>query len=154
LKVTEGDVLDFNEVYDDIEADARRFVILGGDVDKWSSEPVIQAVRHRTYVGQEDIFAYDNQFSTMSGGMHRIFDMVTNGLFRHHGNPLARFCFDACEAKYKPDDPDQIKPVKPDRMTAAKRIDAVPAAIMAVNAWHARDNTITSVYASEDVLIL
>lgn len=154
LKVTDGNVLDFNEVYDDIESDANRFVILGGDVDKWSSEPVIQAIRHRTYVGIEDIFAYDNQFSTMSDGMHRIFDMVTEGLFRHHGNPLARFCFDACEAKYKPDDPDQIKPVKPNRMIAEKRIDAVPAAIMAVNAWHSRDNQIASVYASEDVLSL
>lgn len=154
LKVTEGNVLDFNEVYDDIESDARRFVILGGDADKWSSEPVIQAVRHRTYVGIEDIFAYDNQFSTMSDGMHRIFDMVHQGIFRHHGNPLARFCFDACEAKYKPDDPDQIKPVKPDRMVAEKRIDAVPAAIMACNAWHSRDNSVTSIYASEEVLIL
>lgn len=154
LTMTEGDVLDFGKFYEDIEADAKRFVILGGDVDKWCSEPVIQEMRHRTYVGQEDIYAYDNQFSTMSDGMHRIFDMVKNGTFRHHGNPLARFCFDAAEAKYKLDDPDQIKPVKPDRMLASKRIDAVPAAIMAVNAWHTRDEALNSIYATEDVLIL
>lgn len=154
LTMTEGDVLDFSQVYDDIEKDARRFPILGGDADKWSSEPVIQEIRARTYVGQEDIFAYDNQFSTMSDGMHRIFEMVHNGIFRHHGNPLARFCFDACEAKYKPEDPDQIKPVKPDRMTAAKRIDAVPAAIMAVNAFHTRDNLLDSIYNTQDVLSL
>jgi phage terminase large subunit-like protein len=154
LTVTEGDVLDFSQVYDDIERDSNRFPILGGDADKWSSDPVIQEIRARTYVGQEDIFAYDNQFSTMSDGMHRIFEMVHNGVFRHHGNPLARFCFDACEAKYKPEDPDQIKPVKPDRLTAAKRIDAVPAAIMAVNAFHTRDNLLDSIYASQDVLAL
>jgi hypothetical protein len=80
--------------------------------------------------------------------------MVMQGLFRWHGNPLARFCFDAAEAKYKLDDPDQIKPVKPDRLIAAKRIDAVPAAVMAINAWYSRDNTVTSMYAEEDVFIL
>jgi len=154
LTVTEGDVLDFEQFYADIEEDAKRFVILGGDVDKWASEPVIQQMRIRTGIGVDDVFAYDNQFANMSDGMHRIFDLVTEGNFRHHGNPLARWCFDAVEAKYKIDDPDLIKPVKPDRMTAEKRIDAVPAAIMAVNAWHSRDAQITSLYATEDVLIL
>jgi hypothetical protein len=54
-------------------------------------------------------------------------------------------------AKY---DPDLIRPDKPNRSTAAKRIDAVPAAIMAVNAWHTRGNDQYSVYENEDVLIL
>jgi phage terminase large subunit-like protein len=154
LKVTEGDVLNFEEFYQDIANDSNRFVMLGGDVDKWCSEPVIQEMRIRTGIGVEDIFAYDNQFAHMSDGMHRIFDMVSEGIFRHHGNPLARWCFDACEAKYKVDDPDQIKPVKPDRMLAEKRIDAVPSAIMAVNAWHTRDQFLTSIYATDEVLVL
>jgi phage terminase large subunit-like protein len=154
LTMTEGDVLDFEQFYQDIAKDAQRFEILGGDVDKWCSEPVIQQVRLRTEIGINDIFAYDNQFTNMSDGMHRIFDMVMDGQFRWHGNPLARFCFDAAEAKYKLDDPDQIKPVKPDRLIAAKRIDAVPAAVMAVNAWHSRDKLITSIYAEEDVFVL
>jgi phage terminase large subunit-like protein len=154
LTVTEGEVLDYEQFYSEVEADSQRFNILGGDVDKWCSEPVIQRLRMATGMGINDIFAYDNQFGNMSDGMHRIFDMVKQGIFRWHGNPLARFCFDATEAKYKLDDPDQIKPVKPDRMMAAKRIDAVPAAIMAVNAWHSRDEATLSVYAKEDVLTL
>jgi phage terminase large subunit-like protein len=154
LTMTEGDVLNFEQFYEDIEKDSQRFVMLGGDVDKWCSEPVVQQMRIRTGIGVEDIFAYDNQFHTMSDGMHRIYDMVSEGIFRHHANPLARFCFDAAEAKYKLDDPDQIKPVKPDRLIAAKRIDAVPSAIMAVNAWHTRDEIMTSMYATEDVLVL
>lgn len=154
LTVTEGEVLDFEQFYKDVEEDAARFAILGGDADRWSTDPVIQQVRLRTGIGVDEIFAYDNQFSTMSDGMKRIYELVEAGIFRHHGNPLVRWCFESCEAKYKPDDPDQIRPVKPDRMTAEKRIDAVPAAIMAVNAWHTRDSDITSIYASEDVLIL
>lgn len=152
LTITEGDVLDFDRVYSDIESDARRFTILGGDADKWSSDPVIQEIESRTYVSQ--IFAYTNDFNHMSDGMHRIFELVTEGKFRHHGNPLARFCFDACEARVAKYNPDLIRPDKPNRATAAKRIDGVPAAIMAVNAWHGRGNDQYSVYVDRDVLVL
>lgn len=154
LTVTDGNVLDFEQLYEDIKQDSYRYVILGGDVDKHMSEPVIQRIRLETGIGIEDIFAYDNQFSTMSDGMHRIFDMVTDGIFRHHANPLARFCFDACEAKYMTADPDQIRPEKPNRMRASKRIDAVPAAIMAVNAWWSRDQHVNSIYNERDVLVI
>jgi phage terminase large subunit-like protein len=152
LTVTEGDVLDFEKVYADIESDAQRFTILGGDADKWSSDPVIQEIESRTYISE--IFAYSNDFTHMSDGMHRVYELVTEGKLRHHGNPLARFCFDACEGRVAKYDPDLIRPDKPNRTTAAKRIDAVPAAIMAVNAWHTRGSDQYSVYAEQDVLIL
>ena len=152
MTVTEGDVLDFQRVYDDIEKDSKRFMFLGGDADQWSSDPVIQEVEARTYVSE--IFAYKNDFSHMSDSMHRIFEMVTNGRFRHHGNPLARWCFDSCEARVASYDPNLIRPDKPDRNTASKRIDAVPSAVMAVNAWHTRGSDIESVYETEDILIL
>ena len=154
LTVTEGDVLDFELLYEQFKRDANQFVILGGDVDQYMSEPVIQRIRLETGIGVEDIFAYPNNFATMSDGMHRIFDMVTDGIFRHHANPLARYCFDACEAKYQPSDPDLIKPEKPNRLRASKRIDAVPAAIMAVNAWWTRDGYTNSIYNERDVLVL
>lgn len=154
LTVTDGDVLNFEQLYSDIREDSQRFVILGGDVDKHLSEPVIQRIRLDTGIGQEDIFAYDFQFGTVSDGMHRIYDMVTDGIFRHHANPLARFCFDACEARYKSQDPDQILPDKPNRMRASKRIDAVAAAILAVNAWWTRDGYVNSVYNERDVILL
>lgn len=152
LTITEGDVLDFEQVYSDIETDSRRFTILGGDADKWSSDPVIQRIEDAVYVPQ--IFSYSNDFTHMSDGMHRIFEMVIAKEFRHHGNPLARFCFDACEARVAKYNPDLIRPDKPNRSTAAKRIDGVPAAIMAVNAWHTRGTDTYSLYENEDVLIL
>lgn len=154
LTVTAGNVLDFEQLYADIKKDSQRFVILGGDVDKHMSEPVIQRIRLETGIGVEDIYAYDFQFGAVSDGMHRIYDMVTEGIFRHHANPLARFCFDACEARYKTADPDQIMPEKPNRMRNAKRIDAVASAILAVNAWWTRDQNTYSIYNERDVLVL
>lgn len=153
LTVTEGEVLDFDKVYEDIEADSKRFTILGGDCDQWSSAAAIQEIERRTYL-YEDVFSYKNDFTHMSPGMQRIFAMVTNKTLRHHGNPLARFCFDACQARIAKYDPDLIRPDKPNRNTDAKRIDAVPAAIMAVNAWHTRGGDPHSIYEDRGAIIL
>lgn len=153
VTVTDGDVLDFDRVYADIDADAAAFDILGGDCDQWSSDPVIQEVAKRT--GIEDVFSYKNDFSHMSPGMRSLMDLVKMEKFRHHGNPMARWAFDAVEARVAPYDPDIIRPDKPNRLTGSRRIDPVVAAIMAVKAWSERgheDNS--SVYDSEDVFIL
>ncbi|MEZ0366799.1 terminase large subunit [Mycobacterium sp. pUA109] len=152
LTVTDGDVLDFQRVYADVETDANRYVILGGDGDRYSMYPVIQEIESRTYI--EQIFVYANDFIHMSTGMHRVFDLVTEGKFRHHGNPVARFCFESCDARMSTADPDLIRPDKIDRATNPKRIDAVPAAIMAVNAWLTRGNDAYSVYQDNDLLVL
>lgn len=152
LTITEGEVLDFKRVYADIEADAERFDILGGDADQWSSDPVIQEVEDRTNV--QEIYAYKNDFTHMSPGMHTVMDLVKQGRFRHHGNPVARWHFDAVEARVAAYDPDLIRPDKPDRKKAAKRIDGVPAALMAVNAWTTRGHDTGSVYNTEDLLVL
>ncbi|AUS34611.1 hypothetical protein C1M55_28185 [Rhodococcus qingshengii] len=152
LTVTEGDVLDFEKVYEDIEADAGLFTILGGDADQWSSDPVIQQVQNRTDI--QEIFTYKNDFSHMSPGMKRIMDLVKLKGFNHHGNPVARWCFDSVEAKSAAYDPDIIRPMKPNRQTQAKRIDGVPAAIMAVNAWEQRGDEAVSYYEDNDLLVL
>jgi len=65
-----------------------------------------------------------------------------------------RFCFDSCEARVAPYDPNLIRPDIPDRAIAAKRIDAVPAAVMAVNAWYTRGQTTRSIYENEEILVL
>jgi hypothetical protein len=55
---------------------------------------------------------------------------------------VARWCFDSVEVRRAPYDPELIRPDKPNRNTSAKRIDAVPAAVMAVNAWTTRSDAV------------
>lgn len=148
LRVTEGEVLDFEHFYSDIAEDHSKFTVLGGDADKFSSDAVLQRVQQIVYC--DDIFVYSNTFQHMSPGMHTISDLIKQRAFRWHGNPLARFNFDACEIRIDPADPDRVRPSKPNRLQAAKRIDGVSAAIMAVNAWRTRGDTVASVYASGD----
>ncbi len=152
ITVTDGDVLDFQRVYADIESDAREFEILGGDADQWSSDPVIQEVQGRTDI--QEIFSYKNDYTHMSPGMHSIMDLVKQGKFRHHGNPVARWCFDNVQARVAPFDPDVIRPDKPNRMSDARRIDAVPAAVMAINAWTTRGNDVQPPFEYDGLMLL
>ena len=152
LTVTEGNVLDFEAVYEAIDSDSQRYTILGIDADRWSADPVLQEIGYRTYVN--DVMAYTTDFSHMSGGMHRTFEMIIQRQFRHHGNPVARWCFDCCEAKMHTTDPDLIMPAKVKRDLSANRIDAVASAVMAVNAWWNRGDKYESVYNESAMLIV
>lgn len=135
LTATEGDVIDYEEVYSTIQGDARRYRLVAGDGDEWSSYPVLQEVSKRTAMKLDEKFAvYKSTFERMSPGMTDLMAMVRESRIAHHGNPVARWCFDNVEVRHAPYNPDVIRPDKPARMPGGKRIDAVPAAVMAINA--------------------
>lgn len=156
LTVTEGDVLDYERVYRDIAEDAANYRIAGADADQWSMYPVIQEIANRTGLDVErDIVAYTNTYNNMTPGLTELMALVKQEKFRHHGNPVAEWCFDNVEMRKAPYDPELIRPDKPDRVYTGKRIDAVPAASMAINAWKTRGNVSNdSVYDTSDLLIL
>jgi phage terminase large subunit-like protein len=133
LTVTEGDVVDYDRMYSDIERDATDFEIKAADADQWSMAPVIQEIEKRTGVWEVD--AYNNTYQRMTPGLIELMALVKTERFRHHGNPIAAFCFDAVEVRKAPYDPELIRPDKPERDRSGKRIDAVPSAAMACSAW-------------------
>lgn len=133
LTVTEGNVVDYSRIYDDIAKDATRYNLKAGDADQWSMAPVIQEVEKR--VGVPEILAYANTYARMTPGMNEVMALVKKNRFRHHGNPVASLCFDSVEVRKAPYDPEQIRPHKPERESTGTRVDAVPAAAMAAAAW-------------------
>lgn len=133
ITVTEGNVVDYDRIYADIERDGRDFDLVATDADQWSMAPVIQEIEKRTGVWQID--AYNNTYQRMTPGMTELMGLVKESRMRHHGNPVARFCFDSVEVRKAPYDPELIRPDKPDRGREGKRIDAVPSAAMACSAW-------------------
>lgn len=139
LTVTEGNVIDYDRVDSDIAEDAAEFAVRAAQCDEWSMWPIINRVADTCGldVDSGEMTAVKNTYERMSAGMDEVFGMVTSGRFEHHGNPLARFCFDACEVRRAPYDANLIRPAKPERGTARHRIDAVPTAAMAANAMRA-----------------
>lgn len=133
ITVTEGNVVDYDRIYADIETDAQDFDLRAGDGDQWSMAPVIQEIEKRT--GVEDVLAYNNTYTTMTPGLTDLMALVKQQTLAHHANPVARFCFDSVEVRKAPYNPELIRPNKPARDREGKRIDAVPSLAMACSAW-------------------
>jgi phage terminase large subunit-like protein len=88
-------------------------------------------------VDRGDITAYRNTYDRMSSGMDDVMALCRENRLAHHGNPVARFCFQSVEIKHAPYDANLLRPVKPDRGTSRTRIDAVPTLAMAANGLRA-----------------
>lgn len=156
ITVTAGAVVDYDQVVTDIGADANHFAVGGADCDEWSMWPLINRVADvcGLSVDRGELTAYRNTYDRMSPGMTDLLGLVRNGRVRHHGNPVARMCFDSCEVRAAPYDPNLIRPVKPERGRERSRIDAVVAAAMAVNCWQAKVNAEPYVSAYEDAHLM
>lgn len=134
LTITEGDVLDYERVYDDIEQDLKHFSFKEVHYDPWSGEPAVQEVQRRAGKRVEFV-SVPQTYTGLSPGMTELMALTRARTFAHHGNPVARFCFDSVEVRRARDEPDLIRPVKPRRDAQGKRIDAVVTAAMAVGGW-------------------
>jgi phage terminase large subunit-like protein len=158
ITVTEGSVIDYDKVIDDISTDGQDFRILGADCDEWSMWPVINKIANALGLDPEEggLTAYRNTYDRMSPGMTEVMGLVKTGRVEHHGNPVARFCFDQCEVRHAPYDPNLVRPEKPERGRDKARIDAVPAAAMATNAWKARADLepVRSAYEDDGLMVI
>jgi phage terminase large subunit-like protein len=151
ITVTEGNVIDYDRVVADIEADATDFQLTTVHCDEWSMWPIINRIAEAIGLDPEvgEVTAYRNTYDRMSAGMDDVFALVKTRRLEHHGNPVARFCFDACEVRRAPYDPNLLRPVKPERGKDRARIDAVPTAAMAANALRAWETEPARVSAYE-----
>jgi len=139
LTVTPGGVIDYDRVIEDIGIDGAEFRIAALDSDEWSMWPIINRVAAACGLDESSgaVTAYRNTYDRMSPGLDDIMALVRDKRLHHHGNPIARFCFESCEVRSAPYDANLKRPDKPDRATSRKRIDAVPTTAMAANAWRA-----------------
>lgn len=135
LTVTEGNVIDYDRVYDDIVEDHARFGIAGIAYDPWSTDPVVQEIQKRTGLEMRPV---TQTFAGISTAMTETMSMLVDTKLRHLANPVARWHADSLEARTARDNPDLVRPVKPERQNSGKRIDGMPALFMAVDERLAR----------------
>lgn len=128
ITLTDGDTIDYDRIYRDIEADDDLYVISDVTYDKWSGEPVRQEIEKRTGL---TLVESNTTFERMTPPMSEFMRRLKSYQYAHHGNPVARWMADNLEAKSPTNDPDRIRPVKPNRDKAGKRIDGMPALFFA-----------------------
>src|SRR5438128_98553 len=122
VTLTDGDTIDYERVYDDIEADWNRFNILGGAYDRWSTEPVRQEILRRTGL---ELLESQTTYERMTAPMQEFMRLLKEAELQHGGHPVLRWMADNLEARSPVGDPDRVRPVKPDRARVGKRIDGM-----------------------------
>ncbi|MEU0584575.1 terminase TerL endonuclease subunit [Streptomyces sp. NPDC006132] len=130
ITATDGDTIDYERIYDDIDADHKAFRIVDITYDKWSGEPVRQAIVNRTRLKMVES---DTTYLRMTPPMSELMRRLKADELTHFGNPVARWMADTVEKKSPRDDPDRLRPVKPDRDKTGKRIDGIPALLFALD---------------------
>jgi phage terminase large subunit-like protein len=123
-------VIDYDQIYSDIQADHDRFTIASITYDRWCGEPVRQEIQKRTGLEMiESVTTYDR----MTGPMKELGRILKAEEMSHGGNPVARWMADSLEAKSPRDDAERVRPVKPDRDKSGKRIDGMVSLLMGID---------------------
>lgn len=129
VTLTEGNTIDYDAIYAAVEIDNGRFAIADITYDRWTGEPVRQEIVKRTgLVMTESATTYDR----MTAPMKELGRLLKATELRHGGNPVAAWMADTLEAKSPADDPERVRPVKPDRQKSGKRIDGMVTLLMAI----------------------
>lgn len=132
LRLTEGSVVDFVQVAEDIQAEITRLDCEMASIafDPWNSSMTVRLLDEAGF----QMVPVRQGYANLSAPSKSIEALVIGStpkapLMRTAGNPVLRWMADCVEVRS--DDNGNIKPVKPDRVKSAKRIDGWVAAIMA-----------------------
>lgn len=135
LTPTEGETIDYESIYAQIAHDASVYHLRSLDYDPWSGEAVMQEVRRRTRLRDDQTIPIPQTYAGMTGPMTELMSSLKDGLLCHAGNPVARWNADSVEVKSPTDNPDLVRPVKPQRGASGKRVDGVVALALALGGW-------------------
>lgn len=134
LTTTPGNVADYDFIRAQVSQDLDAFKVGELAYDPWNASSLVADLDHEG----APLVAMRQGFASMSGPTKEFQRLTLEGsperpILRHGGNPVARWCVDNLAVAMDP-----AGNVKPDKATAAEKIDAVVAAIMAVaRATHA-----------------
>lgn len=148
---TDGDTIDYERIYADIASDAQRYAITRISYDRWSGEPVRQRIEADTGV---EMLESGTTFQQMTGPMTELMRLLHSGEIDHGGNPVARWMADNLDAKRPRDDPDRMRPVKPDRAKSSVRIDGMPALCFAIDARLTDKPVAVSAYDNHGLVVI
>lgn len=135
LRLTEGNVVDYAAVRDDIVREATRLGIRipGTEIayDPWNATETVQLLEQAGFV----MVPTRQGYATLSPASKLLERLVVGStpakpLIRHGGHALLRWNADCVEVRTDPGG--NIKPVKPDRYASTKRIDGVSATVNAL----------------------
>ena len=126
IRTTPGASIDYEALYDQVDADRERYRVIDLNYDPMMAAPVVQQFEKRGLVSVQV-----QQGFALSEPMKELMRMVQSRQFVHGGNPVARWNAECVESKT--DHRERIYFVKPARGSVGKRIDGIAALVMAID---------------------
>lgn len=148
LEATPGDVVDLEFIRQRILELAEAHSIAEIAFDRYGALWVYPQLQNDGL----NMIAMGQGFVSMNPATAELEARVLARTVRHGGNPLLRWQADCLEVRTDP--AGNVKPVKPDRKRASKRIDGMVALIMALDRATRREDPGPSVYEERGILSL
>lgn len=126
VKVTSGNVLDYDFVKADILAQVEIYDLDSSAYDRWNSSQTIIDLQNE---GME-FSPFGQGYGSMSAPSKEFEKLVLSGRIEHFGNPVLRWMLSSTVIKTDP-----AGNIKPDKEKSVQKIDGIVASIMALGEW-------------------
>jgi phage terminase large subunit-like protein len=124
IKVTEGNVIDYQVIIRDIIELSEKFNLGGIAYDRWGAERIRQELAGAGLT----LVAFGQGFKDMSAPTKELLRLVMDGKLKHGGNPVLRWNADNVMVMT-----DAAGNMKPDKAKSREKIDGIVASVMAVD---------------------
>ena len=146
IKLTPGNVVDYEVVKGDFERDCEQFNIIEVAFDRWNFEAFRQQFIHDG-IDEEKFVAFGQGFYSMSAPSKVLEKLILSQKLAHAGNPVLRWM--AANVSAEMDAADNIKPSK---KKSRERIDGIVGLIEAIGRAIVKPEPKVSIYERKDLV--
>ncbi|MEU8196350.1 terminase TerL endonuclease subunit [Microbispora amethystogenes] len=138
ITATDGDVIDYAAVQDEVLKDCRRVDMQRISYDRMFAGQMVQEIDTKLKGVEvvpvaQTFFGQSPAVKELQRLMGRVGTQVGPGRFRHGGNPVARWM--ATVTEVKDDGQDNYRLVKPERLKSQARIDGIAACVTGLDGY-------------------
>tara|TARA_Y100000310_G_C19987248_1_gene492494 strand:- start:33 stop:485 length:453 start_codon:yes stop_codon:yes gene_type:complete len=145
---TDGNVIDYREIRNTINKLGEDYQIEEIGHDPWNATQIAVELEGDGFT----MVPIRQGYYSMSAPTKEFETYVLSEKFAHGNHPILRWMMDCVTVTQ--DGNDNIRPVKPDRLSTQKRIDGIVAMILALDRYSRHQLEDESPYESEDLLVL
>lgn len=150
LRVTEGNVTDYDVIREDIKALAARFAIAELAHDRWNSTQLITQLQGDNITTEPDgLMGFGQGFASMSAPSKEFEKLILGHALRQNRHPIMAWCMSNIAVQR-----DAADNIKPSKALSKKKIDGGVAAIMALGRAMVHPEAQGSVYETRGILVI
>lgn len=145
ITMTEGNVVDYDFVRSQVEADCSTYQVVAVAYDAWNATQIANQLQQDGV----NMVQFGQGFRSMSEPSKEMERLVVQGMIRHGGHPIAKWCAGNVAVETDP-----AGNIKPSKKKSTERIDVIVALVMALGLAITQGDGAASVYETGEGLAL